>query len=414
MAATTIENKTIAQIRELLLNAFREKFNIAFRILPKSFINVLCTVLAAVFITNYKLTEWLFLQLFPDTAYWDYIEIFGKRIRPLVEMGIKMGVGEPIIGTQWRGRVTVTVLHTGGALIAGTQLKSDITGKLFITEWGAPLRNPTEEVMIISTEIGASGNLDVGDGLTFVNPLGTVAKAAIVSEVISYAKENETEQEYRARVSQQFRTPPMGGALSDYRIWSNEVPGVWNSYPKQDESTPTGVLIWVAGDPGIFPHRIPDAELLIKVGNSCTYDKSGKAKRKPVAAIIDPQKNETYKHIHPISLMFFGVKIYGLTGIDVEDFYEPCKSALDDYFLSREPYIRGLSDDNNKTNIVSRNGILSIANQVAVSLKAEFSDVELIVNAEPAPAYTLIIGQLAEMETLKIYKEGDCFEDNGP
>ena len=406
--AATIENKTIAQIKELLLNAFKEKFNIAFRILPKSFINVLATVLAAVFITNYKLTEWLFLQLFPDTAYWDYVDIFGRRIRPLVEMGIKMGVGEPDIGTQWRGRISVTVIHAGGVLIAGTQLKSEITGKLYITEEGVPLKNETEQVIITSAETGAPGNLEVDDILSFVNPLGTVAKTATVCEVIEYAKENETEQDYRARVSQRFRMPPMGGALSDYRIWSNEVSGVWNSYPQKDESTPTGILIWVAGKPGLFPHRVPDAALLIKVGKSCTYDPvTGKANRKPVAAIIDPAKNETYTNISPISNMFFGVKIYGLTGIDVEDFWEPCKSALDDYFLSREPYIRGLSDDNNKTNIISRNNILSVANQVAISLKAEFSDVELIANGEPIPAYTLTVGQLAEMETLAICEDGD-------
>jgi hypothetical protein len=73
--------------------------------------------------------------------------------------------------------------------------------------------------------------------------------------------------------------------------------------------------------------------------------------------------------------------------------------------MSREPYIRGLSDDNNKTNLVSRNSILSIVNQTVVLLKAEFSNVELLLNGEPTQGYNLVVGLLAEMSDLAIYSD---------
>jgi uncharacterized phage protein gp47/JayE len=402
------ENRTIKEIRDLLLDAFQEKFNITFRLLAKSFLWVFCTVIAGLFITLYKLAEWVVLQLFPDTAYWGEVNILGERIRPLVKWGVLMGVGEPKSGTQWKGRAEVTVIKQGGFLFAGTQLKSTLNGKLYIIEESVPLENDTEEVSLISVETGSSVNLDINDILTFVSPLGVIEKNAVITEIIEYALENEQEKEYRSRVSQRFRAPPMGGALSDYRAWANEVSGVWNSYPQKDETTPAGVLIWVAGKPDLFPHRIPDEELLRRVGKSCTYDPvTGIANRKPIAAIIDPQKNETYANISPISVISFGVKVYGLAGIEPDDFYEPCKIMLDDYFMSREPYIRGLSDDNNRTDVVSRNSILSVVNQVAVSLKGEFSNVELIANNEPIRNYNLVIGQLAELETLNVFAEGD-------
>jgi hypothetical protein len=165
-------------------------------------------------------------------------------------------------------------------------------------------------------------------------------------------------------------------------------------------------LIWVAGKPDLFPHRIPDSNLLRKAGDYCTYDPvTGKADRKPVAAVIDPACNGSYTNINPISVMFFGVAVYGLSGIDPDDFYGPCKEALDNYFMSREPYIRGLSDDNNKTNIVSRNSILSVINQTAVSLKGEFSNVELLLNGEPIQGYELAVGLLAEMSDLAIHSD---------
>jgi hypothetical protein len=273
-------------------------------------------------------------------------------------------------------------------------------------EESVELDGETALIPLICSENGTGGNLDSGDTLSFVSPLGIVERSVTISEATEYAIDDETEEQYRARVVQRFKAPPMGGALSDYRIWANEVSGVWNSYPQKDITTPAGVLIWVAGKPDLFPHRIPDSNLLRKVGDYCTYDPvTGKADRKPVAAVIDPACNGSYTNINPISVMFFGVTVYGLTGIDPDDFYEPCKEALDNYFMSREPYIRGLSDDNNKTNLVSRNSILSVINQTAVLLKAEFSNVELLLNGEPIQGYDLVVGLLAEMSDLAIYSD---------
>jgi hypothetical protein len=402
--ATPFENKTLEEIRELLLNAFQEKFNKTFRLLPKSFIKVISVVFSGVYITLYKMIGWLFLQIFPDTAYWGSVTILGISVRPLVKWGVLMGIGEPLSGSQWKGIGTVKVLHIGSVLVAGTQLKSDISGKLYLTDESVELEEDAALVPLTCSENGAGGNLDSGDTLSFVSPLGVVERSVAIAETTEYAVDDEPENQYRARVIQRFKTPPMGGALADYRIWSNEVPGVWNSYPQKDLTTPAGVLIWVAGRLDLFPHRIPDAALLRKVGDSCTYDPAtGKANRKPVAAVIDPACNGSYTNINPISVMFFGVAVYGLTGIEADDFYEPCKEALDNYFMSREPYIRGLSDDNNKTNTVSRNSILSVVNQAAVSLKAEFSDVELLLSGEPIQSYDLSVGQLSEMSDLVIH-----------
>jgi hypothetical protein len=404
--AKIFENKTIKEIRELLLNAFQEKFNTKYRLLPKSFLKVLCTILAGLFIVNYKLVEWVFLQIFPDLAYWGEVNMLGHKIRPLVKWGVLIGVGEPETGTQWKGIATIKVITEGEILIAGTQLKSDITGKLYLTEESVKLENETVTVPVIAAEKGAASILDVSDTLNLVSPLGFMEKTLTVTEIIEYAIDNEQEKEYRARVSQRFRAPPMGGALADYRKWSNEVSGVWNSYPQQDETTPNGVLIWIAGRPDIFTHRIPDDALLRRVGNSCLYDPvTKKADRKPVTACIDPAKDGTFANIRAVGVLFFAVKVFGLTGIEPDDFFEPCKTALNNYFLSREPYIRGLSDDNNRTDVISRNSILSVTNQVAVSLKGEFSRVEVLFNGEPIHTFSLVVGVLCEMLSLNIYAE---------
>jgi hypothetical protein len=406
--AAAFENKTIGEIRELIINSFQNSFNKMFRLLPKSFIKVIASVFAAVYIILHKQIGWLFLQLFPETAYWGTINILGIKVRPLVKWGILIGVGEPKNGSQWKGKIAVIVSHNGGALVAGMQLTGDITGKLYITEEGAALDSDTAIVPVICADTGTAGNLESGDTLSFVTPLGNVQRTAAVSEVTSYAVEDEAEAEYRERVVNRFRSPPMGGALSDYRRWASDVPGVLNTYPYKDTETPSGVLIFVAGVPSIFPDRIPTLDLLRQVGRACTFDPTtGKATRKPITAVLDPGYNDNYQNVKPVNVTDFDVYIDGISGVPISDFGDAVRPAIESYFSGREPYIRGLSDDNNKTNIISKNNISSVVDQTAISLKAEFSGVMMFCNGAAAATHTLGMGELAKL--YRLYLNGGLY-----
>ena len=78
------------------------------------------------------------------------------------------------------------------------------------------------------------------------------------------------------------------------------------------------------------------------------------------------------------------------------------------YFESREPYIRGLSDDNSKTNDVSRNTLISLADSVATSLKMTFGSVAMKVSGSDMPLYTLGKGELAALGNF--YINGTLYE----
>jgi uncharacterized phage protein gp47/JayE len=399
--ATAFENKTISEIRELIINSFQNTFNKTFRLLPKSFIKVIASVFAAVYIILHKQIGWLFLQLFPETAYWGTVNILGLKVRPLIKWGVLIGVGEPRNGSQWQGKITVKISHNNSVLVAGTQLTGDINGKLYITEESAALDSETALVPVICADTGTAGNLESGDTLSFVSPLGTVEKTATVFEVTSYAVEDESEAEYRARVVSRFRSPPMGGALSDYRRWASDVPGVLNTYPYKDTETSSGVLLFVAGIPSLFPDRIPTPDLLRQVGAACTFDpETGKATRKPITAVLDPGYNDTYQNVKPVMVTSFDIYIEGISGVPIPDFGEAVRPAIESYFSGREPYIRGLSDDNNKINIISKNNISSVVDQTAISLKAEFSSVAMYKNSAMTATYTLGMGELAKLNNL--------------
>jgi hypothetical protein len=404
------ENRTIAEVRTLLINEWQTQFNNKLRILPKSFIKIFATVCAGVFIFLYKQIGWVFLQIFPETAYWGEVNVLGLKIRPLVKWGVLIGVGEPKTGSAWRGNILVDVTQLLSQLTAGTQLKSDITGKIYLTDETATFDFDTAVIPVSCSETGSAGNLEPGDVLNFVSPLGNVKKAATVQTVLEDAIDDETEAEYRYRVVNRWRMQPQGGALADYRIWAAEVSGVLQTYPYNDQSSPAGVLLYVSGNPTYYTDRIPSAALLLLVGKACTYNpESGVANRKPLTAIIDPQGNETYTNVKPITVNIFDVYIYGLTGIPALDFANAVRSPLEEYFLGREPYIRGLSDDNNKTNIVSKNNVSSVVDQISISVKAEFDSVALYRNGVPCPVYNLSMDDEENIRMGELSKLGKLY-----
>ncbi len=397
------KNKSIKEVEALLINSFEHEFNKKLRLLPKSFIRVFCRVLAGVFIILYKQIGWYFLQLFPETADWQEVTILGQRIRPLVKLGALFGIGEPLAGVQWQGIIEVDVLKTGSVLYSGTQLKSSVTGKLYVTSETKTLLLNKERVKVFCTEIGTSGNLEVNDVLNFVNPYGFVKSEAVVLEVERMGLDEELEANYRERLINRFRLQPQGGALADYRIWAADVPGVLRVYPYNDKEQPGGVLLYVSGIPSVFNDRIPDKGLLKKVGEVCTYDpETGKAIRKPLTAMLDPKNDGSYENIKPISIVEIEVAVSGVTGIAPADFAELIKPSLKNYFLDRDLYIRGLSDDNNRTNVISKNHVITVINQIAVTAKAVFEEVVLKKENVVFSSYVLDDGKLAKLGAFSI------------
>lgn len=397
------KNKTIEEVQQLLIRSFEREFNTQLRILPKSFIKVLCKVFAGVFIISYKLVGWYFLQMFPETADWREVTILGVRLRPLVKLGVLFGVGEPLVGVQWRGTIIIDVLTQGSILYLGTQLKSSITGKLYTVEETKTLLRTKESVSVVCTEIGAAGNLEQNDVLNFVNPYGFIKTEAVVLDVVRVGLDNELESSYRNRVINRFRLQPQGGALADYRIWASEVSGVLNVYPCNDKEQPGGVLLYVSGIPDVYADRIPDRGLLKKVGEACTYDpETGKATRKPLTAMLDPKNDGSYSNVKPVTVAVFDVAITGISGIVPADFAQIVKPALQNYFLDRDLYIRGLSDDNNRTNVISKNHVITVINQIAVSVKVIFETAEMQKSGNVTTLYMLDNGELAKLGALTI------------
>lgn len=404
------ENKTVDYVYNLLINSFQEKFNNKLRLLPKSFIVVLSKVVAGIFVILYKLAGWNFLQMFPDTASFETVNVLGHQINPLVQLGIQFGVGEPAKGTTWEGTIRVTAVAKGKVLTLGTQLKSDLTGLLYNVSANTGIEDDTVEVPVYCVQSGLGGNLNVSDTLKFVSPLGFVEQGAVVLGTTHAGTDDETEEHYRNRVKAGYGPQPQGGSLNDYRTWGLEVPGVLQIYPYGDKEHPAGVLLYVAADSEIYPDRIPDRGLCKAVGEACTYDPdTGSANRKPLTAVLDPDFNETYSNVRAVSIKVFDVYITGMTGAIFADFGSSLKNELDLYFLNRQPYIRGLDDENVRTDSILKNAVIAVTNGVASSLQASFDTAAMKSGAEYIDSYKLGQGELCRLGEL--YINGERYEE---
>lgn len=395
------ENKTVEDVYELIIDGLQRELNVQFRLLPKSFVRVLAKVMAGVYITLYKQEAWIFLQMFVDTATFDEVEVLGRRIRPLVLWGELVGVGSPGDPTQFTGTIQVTTVNSREYVEEGTQLKNSATGKIYITTETKLLANPTEAIHIKCVEPGSAGNLSVDDELTFVNNIGCVDRKAILTAVGITGTDSETETNYRERVRSRWRTQPQGGSLADYRMWAAEVSGVYQTYIYKDDDTSSGVIIYVAGDGDVYTDRIPTSELCKQVGERCTYDEEGTA-RKPIGAVLDPDANETYSNVKPVTVKPFIVSVTGYSGESLQQFKESAKSQIKSYLEEREPYVRGLSVDNDKKNRISDFNISSILTEICEEYSSYFTGVSVTSGGSSITAYTLGRGELAKLDKLYI------------
>jgi hypothetical protein len=403
-------NKSVDYVYNLLIDSFQEKFNSTLRLLPKSFINVLSKVLAGVFVILYKLSGWFYLQLFPDTASFESVDILGHTIRPLIQLGNLFGVGEPNSGTAWKGTVKATVLIEGKTITLGTPLKSDKTGLLYNVSENTALSGTECEIPVYCVQSGEDGNLSEGDVLKFVSPLSSVKQETEVTGTTQAGTDEETEEHYRSRVVSGYGSRTQGGSLVDYRTWAFDVSGVLQTYIYNNERSPAGVLIYVAGDPDIYEGRIVDRNLCVAVGQACTYDPdTGKANRKPLTAILDPAGDETYTNVRSVTVTEFDVYVTEMDGALSDDFGHSAKSELETYFEGREPLIRGLDNEDNKTDLITKNSVIAVVNGVATTLKATFGTVKLELSEREVDSYTLGMGELCALG--KLYINGEEYED---
>jgi uncharacterized phage protein gp47/JayE len=366
-------------------------------LLPRAFTRFFSKVLAGVFMLIYKYAGWMFLQIFVRTASFEETEVLGQKIRPLVEWGRLIGVGDPAAATQAELLLDITVTNQTGSLAAGTQAVSNKNGITYIllspVTLDAALKQGTFRAASDvdgGTGGGTIGNLDPLDVVSFVNPLANVEREMVVDSVTKTGADAETGPVYRQRVIDRFQKQPQGGAGVDYEIWAEEVEGVVNTYPYTGD--PGFVDIYVEVSTSIDPDGIAPPDILEDVAQSITYE-DGSQTRKPINAFLN-----TYS----ITRRGFDVEVVGLDVPDPATTQPLIEDAITTYFLEREPFIEGVTALPRRDRI-QLNNLKSIVDSFATAAGGSYAGVNLFftgTSTQIDTVYSLGIGEKSKATSI--------------
>lgn len=366
-------------------------------LLPRTFSRVLAKALSGVHVLLYKYAGWVALQQFVEHASMQETVILGKRVRPLVEWGRLVGVGDPLAPTTAELIVTVTVQSQTGSLPAGSQLLNPLTGVLYRTI--APVQLNASTVQVVARAAsdqqggdgsGVIGNLTPGGKLEFANPLPNVARTAVVAAQQVTGAAAESEPAYRARVVRRFRAPPQGGAAADFRLWGEEDAGVLHAYPYA--GAPGEVDVYIEATPASSGSAdgIPTAGQRTAIKALIEADKNGLASRRPINAKVN---------VLPITRQAFDVVVSGLETTDPVAVQQSIRDACDEYLRAREPFLVGLSLLP-RLDRVTRAALGGVIDDVVSAAGGSVASVELRLGGAPLNAYVLQKGEKAKLGTV--------------
>lgn len=384
---------TTQTLSETIVAQLESAFSQSIPLLPKSFSRVLAKVVAGAIVLDYKYTGFMLLQMFVAHATMRETEVNGKKIRPLVELGRQIGVGDPQPATQAEHVIAVTVLNQVDDLPAGTTLVRTESGVIYQTIASEALDDPTVNPTMRAVSdsdggdgSGSIGNLEPGDIITFANTPPQVASEATVVSTTVQGADAESEDEYRQRVLDRLRRRPQGGAYADYFAWATEVEGIADAFPYTSDN-PGEVDIYIEATPESSGSEdgVPTEAQLTDVFNNINLDQEGKATRRPAGAAIN---------VLPITRTAFDVTIVGLLP-DTPETRDAVEEGLDEYLRTRKPFIEGLSTLPREDRITT-GALAGIAHEIAA---ADGASITNLITSPVLLSHSLEHGELAKLGT---------------
>lgn len=366
-------------------------------LLERSFMSVISKVLAGAIVLAYRFAGRRWLDMFVRYASYQSTTVNGTTIRPLLELGRLHGVSDPAAAVKAQIQVTVTVITATGSLPIGTRISCQQNGFIYTSTSEVALALPTVTVQAIAASSpnggdgsGASGSLASGTAVQLVAPPSTVEKDAVVDSTVIAGADAEDWEDYRARVIAARRTPPEGGALSDYRKWAMTISGIEAAFP-------------YTGDPGV-----------VDIYCRATEASSGSADGIPTSAqltAVADYINGTVGGVPSLRPVNDGIQVLAITrkpfditvkGLNVANGIETraeIESALDEFLFTREPFIVGLSSLP-RSDFVTRGEASAVISQVVSARGGSFASCEVSSATVVGTSFALGPGEHAKLNSV--------------
>jgi uncharacterized phage protein gp47/JayE len=215
--------------------------------LRRSNLGVLARVHAAAAHGLHGHLAWLADQLMIDTCEAPYLDRYGAV------WGVYRTPAQYAEGPIGLSGVDGSVVPAGTALLGSNGLG-------YSTVADATIIAGVATADVVADLAGAAGNALQGAPLQLVVPVpGVQSAAAVGTGGLVYGADEETDDALRGRLLLRVRTPPRGGAASDYVSWALSVAGVTRAWCYPLENGPGTVVVRFMRDGDTQPIPGPSA-----------------------------------------------------------------------------------------------------------------------------------------------------------
>lgn len=365
-----LKQPTTVEIRDVMIANIESRLGQTIPLLAKAVFRVFCTAVAGVFSTLYKYGSFNFLQMFPQRAEKDSLVRWGD----LVDI-----IRSPAEATRIEVQCTGT---DGQEILTSSKLINNLNGSTYLVDNDATISGGVATVTMVAVNAGSLGNIENNGVLSFVTPLPGIDNKATVTDTLDVGLNAEDLEIYRGRVVDRFRKVPQGGAFVDYQLWATEIASIVNAYPYAGEIEGT-VQVFI--ESSVETDGIPTATEISDVEDSINLPN-----RRPVTAEV---------FVLPIDRIGFTVTVFGLIP-DTTEARDGIEQFLTDFFLTREPFIQGLSDEN--ISLIAQTEVIQIVSLAVQIETAGFTSAvfEVTGTGDTQIRYNLGQGEKAKLDSV--------------
>jgi uncharacterized phage protein gp47/JayE len=236
---------TVVDLRDQIIADIEGVIGQSTPVLPKAFIRVLATALAGVLAQLYRFARWVYGQIFPATA----------DDEALLRIGAQYGMGKrPSVAAI----LDIQIVGDDGTNVPASSIWMGNNGLTYSQTALAVIVGGLATARLTCLSGGVAGSLGVGNTLSLATAVSGVVGGSVTA-IVTEGEDEETPEQFRARILQRMAGAPQGGAAPDYIAWAMQVPGIIKAFAFNSGAGAVNVYPLVATT---GPARIPSASKL--------------------------------------------------------------------------------------------------------------------------------------------------------
>ncbi len=381
---------TAQEIKDQNLANYESKLAQTSPLADKAFLRVQSAVEALIFTILYKYAADRAKQALAITAIGDGLKLHGDELE-VVQVAAVATV------------LTFTLPGTNGTIIpAGTDFIGDSNGIRYFSDSSATITGGIATITATAETAGVAGNLNVSDTLSLGTQIAGAENTATVTIIETTGAEQETEESFRDRILFAKRATSGGNNATDYKIWSEVVPGVEKAYPfsgkyfgSPSTSFPGDRTVYIEAETSIHPDGIAPGSLLDSVREAINTDPDTNLSR-PLLGLSDATLD-----IRSISRRPFYIEVINLdvdAGIETQ-VKADIEAALTTYFLSLSPFVDGIDLPQERDDLITDVTISAVVQSAITDSGGSVDDVDfgIVPSVFTSISYRLDPGELAKL-----------------